>query len=791
MPHPSRSSRSDRKSPGGDTKSREGDEGAFGSSWRRVLAPVAWAALMAVPIALFVGTPIRLSSPVYRAGDVAREDVKARQDFLVPDPEATERKRREAERASPAVYDRNPNALADALAGLREDLKGVDGDPVGPDGPLPPDARAIARALEQRWEIPVDPGLARELVRPGRKDALVVEVRRALEPLYDRGVVANRRLLLAEGPRGVVVRDVAGKQEGPLDNPASVADFDEARKELLGASGPDAFSTLAGRVAGALLRPNLTYNSEETSARRAASREAVKPVLYQIRRGEMLVREGDRVTPEQARKLAAHAAMAQNRHAWESHAGLVALGFLCLYLTYLFGAGNVKKFRQEPRDLVFLSALLLTMLLIQRGGLLLSVALSEVIRGVGPAYLAYGLPVAAAAIAARVILNSETAVLFSVPYTVLASLAFENSLAAFLCFFFGGLVGAHRSARACLRMDFLRAGCWAGLAQGAVVGGLALLQTGAPGPEELGWAAAAVSVGLLSGVLVLCLVPVAEWAFGYTTETRLTELASLDHPLLRELMLRAPGTYHHSIVTGSLVKAAAEAIGARVLLATVAAYYHDIGKISKPAYFIENQGDGQNRHDKLAPSMSSLILLSHVKEGVELARKYRLGADLVDIVGQHHGTSLIRFFYDKACQTARDGVEAVSESDYRYPGPKPQTREAALVLLADTVEAACRTVADPRPARIRGVVQNIVNRTFTDGQLDECDLTLSDLHEIARAFSRILCGIHHQRIDYPLAAHKERMPDGDLDPKRLRRNGRGGRDHAPKPGAEDLKRLGL
>jgi putative nucleotidyltransferase with HDIG domain len=268
------------------------------------------------------------------------------------------------------------------------------------------------------------------------------------------------------------------------------------------------------------------------------------------------------------------------------------------------------------------------------------------------------------------------------------------------------------------------------------------------------------------------------------------ELASLDHPLLRDLMVRAPGTYHHSIVTGSLVQSAAESIGARALLAAVAAYYHDVGKISKPSYFVENQADGGNRHEKLRPSMSALILMSHVKEGVELARKHRLGRDIVAIIRQHHGTGLIQFFYDKACQTARPGLDEVQESDYRYPGPKPRSREAALVLLADAVEAAARTLPDPKPARIHGLVQNIINRIFSDGQLDQCDLTLKDLHEIARSFSRILTGIHHQRIDYPLAAQKERRTHGDLDSERLR-GGRDRRGEAAAEGAESLRRLGM
>jgi putative nucleotidyltransferase with HDIG domain len=274
---------------------------------------------------------------------------------------------------------------------------------------------------------------------------------------------------------------------------------------------------------------------------------------------------------------------------------------------------------------------------------------------------------------------------------------------------------------------------------------------------------------------------------------KLLEFSNLSSPLLHNLMVRAPGTYHHSVLVGNLVEAAAEAIHANPLLAKVAAYYHDIGKVSKPLYFIENVRGGDNKHDKLSPSMSALILIAHVKEGVELAKEYRLGTPIVDIIRQSHGTSLISFFYQKAKTQSLDSA-AIKEQDFRYPGPKPQTREAGLVLLADAVEAASRTLSDPTPARIQGLVQKIINNIFIDGQLDECELTLKNLHEIAKSFNRVLNGIYHHRIDYPEPAFKEKSGGG----RKLLEN----TDSEPpaaspdtveadkKSGGEGLKRLG-
>ncbi|MBI3752475.1 MAG: HDIG domain-containing protein, partial [Deltaproteobacteria bacterium] len=240
--------------------------------------------------------------------------------------------------------------------------------------------------------------------------------------------------------------------------------------------------------------------------------------------------------------------------------------------------------------------------------------------------------------------------------------------------------------------------------------------------------------------------PIFEIVFGYTTNIRHLELARMDHPLLKELALHAAGTYHHSIIIGSMVEAAAEIINANPLMAKVSAYYHDIGKVRNPLFFIENMR-GENRHDTLTPEMSAGILISHVTEGVELANKHRLGEEITEIIQQHHGTSLISYFYQKAKD--RDGINSIDEQDFRYHGPKPRSKEAGLVMLADAVEAASKTIPDPTPANIHAMVQKIINRIFMDGQLDECDLTLKDLNAIAKSFNRSLIGMFHQRIEYP------------------------------------------
>jgi putative nucleotidyltransferase with HDIG domain len=260
-------------------------------------------------------------------------------------------------------------------------------------------------------------------------------------------------------------------------------------------------------------------------------------------------------------------------------------------------------------------------------------------------------------------------------------------------------------------------------------------------------------------MIVLALTPLIEAIFGYASDFKLLELANLNHPALKELIVQAPGTYHHSIILGSLVEAAAEAIGANPLLARSCAYYHDIGKGRNPLYFGENQ-KGENRHDALAPAMSAVIIKRHVTEGVEMAKQYKLPKLVADAIPQHHGTRLVGYFHHKAIkeQDGKENPQPIDESIYRYPGPKPQFREAALVMIADGVEAISRTIPEPTSANLDGLVHKYINVIFAEGQLDECDLTLRDLNLIAESFMRTLEGIYHARPEYPSGSVKSPRP---------------------------------
>ncbi len=254
--------------------------------------------------------------------------------------------------------------------------------------------------------------------------------------------------------------------------------------------------------------------------------------------------------------------------------------------------------------------------------------------------------------------------------------------------------------------------------------------------------------GIVSSVIAIGILPIFEYLFKTVTNISLLELTDFGQPLLQRLVMEAPGTYHHSLVVGNLSEAACTAVGANALLARVGAYYHDIGKLEKPEYFSENQDIKNSKHDTLSPTMSKLVIINHVNGGLELAKKYRLNPRLMDFIQRHHGTSLVYYFYRRALETLEEDHE-VREEGFRYPGPKPNTKETAIMLLADSVEAATRALKESSPTNIEDVVHKIINNKFIDRQLDECDLTLKDLEKISAVFIRILSGIYHTRITYP------------------------------------------
>jgi len=541
-----------------------------------------------------------------------------------------------------------------------------------------------------------------------------------------------------------------------------------------------------------LVQPNLTLNRNETETRKKQALADVKPIMYKFKAGEMLVREGERITAEQLLILEALSRQEEYQHIAITGFGaaLVVAAFI-FFIHVLYFRNSRHAPMNTNKNLLFMSLVLIMVFAIAKMSVFFSaVATSQIPFSISPDSIVYAAPAATGAMLVCIFLGFDIALPFSLVASVCVALLFGNRVEIFVYFLISGAMGAYWVQHCRERKVFITAGIKLGLLNMILATAASIYFADYGGFKLPVDGAMAFSSGMASAIVAVGVAPFLEMAFGYTTDITLLELANLDRPILRRLMLEAPGTYHHSVIVGSLVEAAAAEIGANPLLAKVCGYYHDIGKVRKPLYFIENQSGGRNKHDKLAPSMSSLILIAHIKDGIEIARKDKLGQVIIDTIQQHHGTSLISYFFNKAQQLK--GAEAVKEDDYRYPGPRPQTKEAGLVMLADVVEAASRTLENPTPARIQGLVQHLVNKIFSDGQLDHCELTLKDLHSIAKSFNKILNGIHHHRIEYSDTPTKENgkgkhgHPDRQSaeKPPHTEAKGRG-------EGAGHLKRLGL
>ncbi len=426
--------------------------------------------------------------------------------------------------------------------------------------------------------------------------------------------------------------------------------------------------------------------------------------------------------------------------------GSLLIAMLILFIFYKDIRRYKPMFYTDRKMMALLSLLVVGTLLISRVFVFL---LSGLHRGFelpfGDAFI-FGIPIAAGAMLVTLIFDFHLAISFAFVMSLLSGVWLGNPYISVYAFV-GSLTAAFAVLRCRRRSTLILAGLYVCVANVMTVCMILLLQNLLLSPV----APFSFLYALLAGVSVIAIVssllPIIEYVFGLRTDISLVELLDHDQPLLRQLMINAPGTYHHSILVGNLAEAAAEAIGVNPLMARVTAYYHDIGKVKMPDYFVENQAGTVSKHEKLTPHMSSIILISHVKEGIELARQNKLPKPVVDIIQQHHGTSLMTYFYQKALEQA-DGPPPNHE-DYRYPGPRPQSRIAALVMMADAVEAATRSLSEPTPARIEAMVEKIINNIFLDGQIDECELTLRDLSVIKDSFTHVLLSIFHKRIQYP------------------------------------------
>lgn len=495
------------------------------------------------------------------------------------------------------------------------------------------------------------------------------------------------------------------------------------------------------------LKPTLVYDVAATLQRREKARAEVAPVQVTIRQGEKIVGDGEIVTEEDIEALQ-KLGLLRPETPWRGLMGLSLLQGVLVLLMLFYLRTFKKQIYNDDHLLLLLGLLWVVFLIFSRGVTAISLGNSpEISRVIG-----YLIPVAAGSMLTAILLDAQVASVFTVFLALEAGILAGSYFHTVATGIVSGLTGVYCVNHLDQRSSLARSSLFLTLANMLAVLALGLLLEHSLLEISLGLGLALAN-GVLSAVLTIGFLPFLENTFGITTAVKLLELSNPNHPLLKRLLLEAPGTYHHSLLVANLAEAAADAIGADSLLARIGAYYHDIGKLKRPYFFIENQVGIENPHDKLSPSLSSLIISCHVKDGLELAREFGLPSVVQDIIAQHHGTTLMSFFYHKACEKSR-GLE-VDEEEFRYETPKPQTKEAAIVMLADSVEAGIRSLPKITPNRMEGFVRKIIKEKLEDGQLENSDLTFRDLALIGDAFLKVLNGIYHSRVEYPEVVLRE------------------------------------
>jgi putative nucleotidyltransferase with HDIG domain len=625
----------------------------------------------------------------------------------------------------------------------------------------------------------------------------------SFQPILGLGVVENRETLLRERGKGVTLRTLNTlSEEMVLDDFSEVLSLQTARDLVRKRVTSQAWSReqaslrrLVEVLVQDLVRPNMTYNRSETEERRKKAVEETSPVYHQVSKGEVIVRAGDPLTGDQILKISELKRLSPEVGRTSLVLGMFLLVAITIFIFFMILKVVFPPAATDLTSLLILAFIIILQVVAMRGVLVLSTALTATYTGLSEVALRLVIPFALGAMITGTLFPETVAVIMAALLSVLAVFYFDWNHTLFLFSFIGGVVAAFSVVSCRQRSSILRAGLAVSGANMFMAAVILLIGGDLFSSDTTGQLLSAAGSGILVALIASVAIPARESAFNVASDMKLMELANLNQPVLKEMILKAPGSYHHSVLVGSLAEAAAEDIGANPLLARVAATYHDIGKMTKPEYFVENQESRDNRHERLSPSMSALILASHVKDGAEVAKDHRLPRRVVDIIRQHHGTRLITFFYSKAKEMADPSVQTVDERDFRYPGPKPQSREAALIMLADAVEAASKVLTEPTPARIRGLIQKIINDIFIDGQLDESNLTLRDLHQIARSFTRTVTGILHHRIDYPQIQgpgedrRREKKKKDDPIPEPESGNGLVPED-TNGPGGQNIRRLG-
>ncbi len=752
---------------------------AFERLKKILLNDLLWGAILVVLLSAILSEQFKFGFPEYVEGDIPNADIKAPIDIALPDMEATAKRIEEAKRLVLPVYDfesissrLRKEEIEHVFSQAREALSSYIREEYGfnPETPeafsdfLEKDADRENKILDFLRNIEADiSSMDRQVNAQFLRQGFSTEIENAVSSvvvnLQKNKIVLNKEQLLKSPV--IKLKDTnPNKEEEEIRDFKNIIDITDAKEKI-----SEGFEDIKKRelrqacieYSSHLISPNLTYNKAETDKRKADAESLVEEVVLIIKKGTVIAREGDPVDSSTLLKLEAVRKATSTEFNLYKLVGLASILTLLMISVWRYSSPYKTYIKSVKHLFILIVTVIVSSSLIMYILMFIADSLADKL-SIPPFHITeayyYGIPIAAGAILLTLLVDANIAIIFSIPFSVIMGIMTGNSILFMLYSLLSCLSSIYAVRHYKQRTALIKTGFVISLFNIAAVVSLSLFFDKLhplKGLDETLFAAfCGFAGGIFSTALVSFALPMFENLFDILTDIKLLELSNMNNPLLKELSAKAPGTYTHSVIVGNLAEAAAESIGANALFCRVSAYYHDIGKVRMPEYFVENQGAGENKHDALSPSMSSLIIMNHVKEGMELAREHKLSKAIRDIIPQHHGTRLVTYFYSKAKEKALNGdAKQIREEDFRYPGPKPQTKEAAIFMLADAVEAASRTIEEPTSGRIKGMIKDVVNKIVIDGQLDECNLTFKDLDKISDSFHFVLLGMMHQRVKYP------------------------------------------
>lgn len=691
---------------------------------------------------IIYGSYYRIGKSV-KEGDIALRDLYAPYDFRYPwgiNEEKTKEIKEQAVKNAPLVFDVDNSVEETALGNLKIFFNGLEGIKNTGDKELKNKSINDLRDAS-KIDVPDNEIIYFAHRAKDKNDAVLSSLTQGVKNLYPIGIV-NLEPLGYDGMNAKFIKIRNEKLNSErIYNVSEMPTIERATNLARAAIAKDFNKDTRLRnhillLINRIMAPNTKFNAEETQHFKDKIISGIKPLynMIDVKKDELIVERGQRVTKQhmsQLMQLGIGSAMSTKG---EYLIGMFLLITLLTLMSIFYMYIVERKLSKNPIEVAII---LINCLLVIIFGQFV----------IGTSQPIYSIPLAGISILLVLLVRTNAAIVSTIVVSVFLGLIAGGKVDLTTVLLIGGITGIFFARDARRRSKLILAGLIAGIMQF-----MAIIAIGLVNNLEFKIFIFNAVWGLVGGVIsifiAMGLLPLFEYIFKITTNITLLELSDLNHPILKSLILKAPGTYQHSIMVGNLAEAACEAIGANSLLARVGSYYHDIGKMEKAEYFTENEMGTGSKHEKLTPSMSALIIVNHVKDGVDLAKKHNLNSKLIEFIEEHHGTGLIYYFYQRALEKT-DEDEEPQEEEFRYPGPKPQTKESAIVLLADSVEAASRALDEPTPARIRSLVQKIMNNKFIDNQLDECDLTLKDLNKISEAFVHLLMAVFHTRLEYP------------------------------------------